>query len=200
VNSLSLSVVHPSFERLKRSGKWLHLVAGLLILTHALSHAHRTESSPVYFWCQLIISLDILILVLAGRDALSQLPLVNLFFRVVEIVFFLGIGVLMLLGGKTGIAVVHLGLSAAYGYLFYCERNLRSEELLSFHHIGVTIPGIPENRFFSWADINSVEAHYDSIHIRTSGKADLRFDLRRNLEFGELDQIHEFCRHYLGSQ
>ncbi|MDP4150634.1 MAG: hypothetical protein Q8927_00940 [Bacteroidota bacterium] len=198
MNSVSLAVVHPSFERLKRSGKWLHLAAGLLILTHALSHAHRTESSPVYFWCQLIISIDILILVLAGRDALVQLPVVNLFFRVVEIAFFLGIGLLMLLEGKTGIGVVHLCLSMAYSYLFYCERNLRSEELLSFHHTGVTIPGLPENRWFLWADINSVEVHYDSIHIRTSGRADLHFELRRNLEFAELDQIHEFCRHYLG--
>jgi hypothetical protein len=199
MNSLSLPVIHPSFEKLKRSGSWLHLAAGVLILTHALSHAHQQESSPVYFWCQFIISLDIFILVFAGRGVLWQLPKVNLFFRMVEILFFLGIGLIMLLAGKTGLAVIHLSLSVAYSYLFYCERNLRSAELLSFHHIGVTIPGLPDNRFYLWTDINKVEARYDSICISTSLDEQIRFDLRQNLDFAELETIHEFCRHYLGA-
>ena len=96
MDTISLPVVHPAFERLKRSGSWLHLTAGLLILTHAISHFRSEESPTPYFWCQLLISLDIFILVLACGDVLRQLPKVNLFFRVVEIVFFLGIGILML--------------------------------------------------------------------------------------------------------
>jgi hypothetical protein len=198
MDSLSLPVIHPPFEKLKRSGSWLHFAAGLLILTHALSHSHQHESVPVYFWCQLIISVDIFILVLAGRNALTQIPAVNLFFRLVEILFFLGIGLIMLLAGRTGLGIVHLGLSIAYSYLLYCERKLRSEEMLSFHHIGVTVPGLPEDRFFLWTDINQVEARYDSIEIDTARDEKLRFELRKNLDFGELEQIHEFCRHYLG--
>lgn len=198
MDSISLPVVHPAFERLKRSGSWLHVVAGLLILTHAISHFRSEESPTLYFWCQLMISLDIFLLVLAGRDILRQLPRVNLFFRVVEIIFFLGIGTLMLVQGNLITGIVHLSLSAAYSYLFYCEKSFRSEELLSFHHTGVTIPGLPESRFLLWTHINDVETSYDSIHISTSEEKDLRFDLRQNLEFAELEQIHQFCRHYLG--
>jgi hypothetical protein len=198
MDSISLPVVHPAFERLKRSGNWLHVVAGLLILTHAISHFRSEESPTLYFWCQLIISLDIFILCLAGRDILRQLPRVNLFFRVVEIIFFLGIGTLMLVQGNRMTGIVHLSLSAAYSYLFYCEKSFRSEELLSFHHTGITIPGLPESRFLLWTHINDVETFYDSIHISTSEEKDLRFDLRQNLEFAELEQIHQFCRHYLG--
>ncbi|HEX9509687.1 MAG TPA: hypothetical protein VF939_04360 [Puia sp.] len=198
MDSISLSVVHPAFEKLKRSGTWLHFAAGLLILSHAISHFRQQESPPLYFWCQLIISLDIFILVLAGRDTLRQLPKVNLFFRLVEILFFLGIGLLMLFARNWLTATINLSLSVAYSYLFYCERSLRSDELLSFHHIGITIPGLPENRFFLWSNINDIEAFYDSIHISTSQDKNLSFDLRKNLEFAELEQIHEFCRHYLG--
>jgi hypothetical protein len=198
MDSISLPVVHPAFERLKRSGSWLHVVAGLLILTHAISHFRSEESPTLYFWCQLMISLDIFLLVLAGRDILRQLPRVNLFFRVVEIVFFLGIGTLMLVQGNRMTGIVHLSLSAAYSYLFYCEKSFRSEELLSFHHTGITIPGLPESRFLLWAHINAVETSYDCIHISTSEEKDLQFDLRQNLEFAELEQIHQFCRHYLG--
>jgi len=198
MDSLSLPVVHPAFEKLKRSGTWLHIVAGLLILSHAISHFHKEESPPVYFWCQLIIALDIFILVLAGRDTLRQLPKVNLFFRLVEILFFLGIGLVMLFAHNWLTAGIHLSLSVVYTYLYYCERSLRSDELLSFHHIGITIPGLPESQFFLWSHINDVEASYDSIHINTSQDKDLSFELRKNLDFAELDQIHEFCRHYLG--
>jgi hypothetical protein len=198
MDSISLPVVHPAFERLKRSGSGLHLLAGLLILTHAISHSRSEESPTLYFWCQLIISIDIFILVLAGRDILRQLPRVNLFFRVVEIVFFFGIGILMLVHGNRLTGIVHLSLSAAYSYLFYCEKSFRSEELLSFHHTGVTVPGMPDSRFLLWTHINEVETFYDSIQISTSEEKDLRFDLRKNLEFAELEQIQQFCRHYLG--
>ena len=198
MDSISLPVVHPAFERLKRSGVGLHILAALLILTHALSHFRHEESPTVYFWCQLLISFDILLLVLAGRDVLKQLPKVNLFFRVVEIVFFLGIGIFMLMEGNSWTGVIHLGLSIAYSYLLYCEKGVRSDEKLSFHHTGVTIPSMPDNRFLLWTDINRVEARYDSIQIRTAGEKELHFDLRNNLEFAELEQIHEFCRHYIG--
>ena len=198
MDSLSLPVVHPASEKLKRSGATLHLIAGLLIITHAFSHFHQRESPAIYFWCQLIISLDIFILVLAGRDTLRQLPRVNLFFRIVEILFFLGIGLIMLTEGKPVIATIHVALSIVYSYLFYCERSLRPVDMLSFHHIGVTIPGVPEDKFLLWTHINDVEASYDSIRISTSAAENLHYDLRKNLGFVELEQIHEFCKHYLG--
>lgn len=198
MDSISLPVVAPAFERLKRSGTWLHLAAGILILTHAISHFRSEESHTLYFWCQLIISLDIFLLVLAGKDILRHLPRVNLFFRLVEIIFFLGIGTLMLLQGHILIAIVHLSLSLGYSYLFYCEKRLRSDELLSFHHTGITVPGLPESRFLLWSHVNDVQTFYDSIHISTSQKEDLNFDLRKNLEFAQLEHIHQFCRFYLG--
>lgn len=104
----------------------------------------------------------------------------------------------MLLAGNWTIAVIHLALSVGYSYLFYCERSLRKKELLSLHHIGVTIPGLPESRFLLWSQINDIETSYDSIRITTSDNQKLNFDLRKNLTFAQLEQIHEFCRHYLG--
>ena len=51
----------------------------------------------------------------------------------------------------------------------------------------------------SMSQISSIEATYSSITIHTSLDKSYHFDLQRNLQFEELDQIHEFCRHYLGS-
>jgi hypothetical protein len=198
MDSISLPVVHPAFERLKRSGSWLHLTAGTLILTHAISHFRSEESPTLYFWCLLLMSLDIFILVLAGRDILRQLPRINLLFRLAEIIFFLGIGIFTLVRGYQWTGIVHLLLSAAYSYLFYCEKNFRSEELLSFHHTGITVPGLPESRFLLWTHVNHIDAAYDGIHILTSEDKNVSFNWRKNLEFAELEQIQQFCRHYLG--
>jgi hypothetical protein len=199
MDPLSLPVVHPSFEKLKNSGNWLHLTAALLILAHALSHIHQQELKPVYFWCQLLIAVDILLLVLAGKKFLLQMPAINLFFRVVEVLFFSGIGIIMFIADKPFSGIFHICLGIAYVYLIYCERNSINKEILSFYHTGIDIPEIPSNKFLYWSEINHIEAHYDCICIETSTNKKIDLNLRKNLGFEELDQIHEFCRYYLKS-
>jgi hypothetical protein len=199
MDSISLPVVAPRFDRLKRTGNWLHLLAGALILAHAVSHFRSEATHTLYFWCQLLISLDIFLLVLVGRDILAQMPRLNLLFRLIEGIFFLCIGILMLIEGNVPSGTFHLLLSIAYGYLFYCERAFRSEETLSIHHTGISIPDLPESRFLHWTHINAVRATYDSVEISTAEQKDLRFNFRTNLRFDELEKIQNFCRFYLGA-
>lgn len=200
MNSLSLPIVHPAFENLKRSGRVLHLAAGILILVHAISHFNQPHSSPIYLGCLLLIAVDIFILVVAGKNLLITLPRVNLFFRFVEFLFFLGIGVTLLFDKSWIAGSIHVLLSGVYIYLFHCERRVLTDEYVAIHHTGITIPALPEQQFFIWSNINRIDARYDCITIDTSLNKSYHFNLRRNLAFEELDQIHEFCRHYLGSQ
>ena len=198
MDSISLPVVAPTFERLKRNGIWLHSLAATLLLAHAISHFRSESNHTLYFWCLLIISLDIFLLVTAGRDLLRQLPRINLFFRSIEIIFFFCIGVLMIIEGNELIGIVHFLLAIGYSYLFYCERALRNTATLSFHHTGITIPWLPESRFLYWTHINGINAAYDRIEIITSEEQDLQFDLRSNLSFDQLEHIKAFCTFYLG--
>jgi hypothetical protein len=57
---------------------------------------------------------------------------------------------------------------------------------------------LPESRFLLWSHINDMEISYDSVRITTSDTQHLTFDFRKNLTFSQLEQIHEFCRHYIG--
>jgi hypothetical protein len=198
MNSISFTIVHPAFQNLKRSGRLLHLTAGGLILAHAISHLNQPDSSVIYFWCQFLVALDIFILVFAGRHLLATVPKLNLFFRFIEFVFFLGIALLLFFERKWTMGSLHLGLSIIYIYLFYCEKNMTTGEYVAIHHTGITIPALPESKFYKWSNITSIDAHYDSITIETSLDKTYHFHLRENLQFEELDQIHEFCRHYLG--
>ncbi|HMF70433.1 MAG TPA: hypothetical protein VK616_03105 [Flavitalea sp.] len=197
MNSLALPIVHPAFQNLKRSGKLLHVTAATLILIHAITHMVRPGGNYIYFGCLFLIAVDILILVFAGKNILEERPSVNLFFRFVEFIFFLGIGLDLLLKLNWINGMVHILISLAYIYLFYCEKKLEKTEYVALHHTGITIPGLPESKFFIWSNISHIEAHYDHITIDTSLDKTYRFNLRTNLQFEELDQIHEFCRHYL---
>lgn len=198
MDSISLPVVAPAFERLKRHGVWLHSLAGILLMAHAVSHFRGENAHTLYFWCLLFISLDIFLLVIVGRDLLQQLPRINLFFRSVEIIFFFCIGVLMIVEGHELTGIVHFLLAIGYGYLFYCEWALRQVETLSFHHTGITVPNLPESRFLYWTHVNGVKASYDHVDIRTAAEEDLRFELRANLDYDQLEHVKAFCRHYLG--
>lgn len=197
MDSISFPVIAPRLDRLKRTGTRLHLLAGALILAHAISHFRGETTHTLYFWCLLIISLDIFLLVLVGRDLLVQMPRVSLLFRIIEIIFFTGIGVLMLVQGSPVTGLFHLLLAIAYGYLCYCERLFRHDETLSIHHTGITVPDIPESRFLYWTHINKIDAYYDSIDITIAGDKPLRFQFRNNLNFEELERVQAFCAFYL---
>lgn len=198
MNSLTLPVIHPAFQNLKRNGRWLHLIAGGLIVIHAFSHYRQPNPSPVYLSCLLLIALDIFILVFAVRNLLTDLPRVNLFFRIVEALFFLIISAEMFLHNQWLIGSTHLLLFLACSYLFYCEKKLTKEEYVGIYHTGVNIPSLPESRFLLWSQINAIEATYDTIVIHTSNHGSYEFQLTQNLQFEELDRIQEFRSHYLG--
>ncbi len=197
MNALAISIVHPAYENLKRIGRFLHLIAGLLIILNATQELRQPHMNQLYFWCQLIIGLDIIVLVFTSHNLARELPKVNMVFRFIECIIFLGAAGVLLLQNNWIMGAVLVLISGAYGYLTYCEHKVNLAEMVAFHHIGITISGIPNSSFFLWSNINNIEAHYDSITIETSQSGILRFELRRNLQFEELDQIHEFCRHYL---
>ena len=198
MNSLAIAIVHPAYEHLKRLGRFLHFIAGLLIVLNAIHLWQQPHPNQLYVWCQAIIGADILVMVFTSRNLSQELPKINMVFRFIECVLFLGAAAILAIEKNWIMSLTLLVVSAAYGYLLYCERKAAAMEIVAFHHIGITISGIPSSSFFLWSHINQVDARYDSIVITTSTGKTFHFDLRRNLQFDELDQIHEFCRHYLG--
>jgi len=197
MNALAIPIVHPAYENLKRIGRFLHFVAGLIIILNAIHELQQPKINHLYFWCQLIIGADILIMVFTSRNLAIELPKINMTFRFIECIIFLAAASILLLESNWITGTVLIIISGAYGYILYCEKKITRSEIVAFHHIGITISGIPNSRFFLWSNINSIEARYDSISIVTSQGKTYQFDFRQNLQFEELDQIHEFCRHYL---
>ncbi|MEO6314118.1 MAG: hypothetical protein ABIU63_06380 [Chitinophagaceae bacterium] len=197
MNGLAISIVHPTYEHLKRTSRFLHLIAALLILFNAVHQLLSPALNHLYFWCQLFIGVDILIVIFANRNLVRDLPAMNTVFRFIECVIFLGCAAILFAENDWVMAGVLTLVSAAYSYLLFCEQKMNTAELVKFNHIGITISGLPQSEFFLWARINAIAIRYDSITIETANSKKMHFPLRQNLQFEELDQIHEFCRHYL---
>lgn len=198
MNSLSLPVIHPAFQRLKKSAGFLHLLAAGLILAHAIIHFEQSDHDLFYTGCLLFIDIDISILVITVRQVLAELPRVNLFFRAIELLFFLGIGTELLFRQQWINSIIHFIISLSYIYLFYCEKTVAAGERICIYHTGIGIPGLPTSTFLNWATISRLESSYSDLTIDTTSRKTYHFKLQQNLRFEELDQIHEFCRHYLG--
>lgn len=197
MNSVNVAIVHPAFERLRQNGSTLHLVAGSLILLHACLHILHPDPDLIYFGCLLLVAIDIFILVLAVGKSLADIPGVNLFFRAIECLFFAGIGIEMLVEGRLAVGLVHVAVAAGYICLFRIEQKMRTGAWIGIYHSGIVIPALWGPRFLSWSAVSSLDAGYRAITI-TTAKVQYAFDLRKQLQFDELDQIHEFCRYYIG--
>ena len=197
MNGLAITIVHPAFENLKRMGRNLHFIAALLILFNAIHQLQQPKLNHLYFWCQLFIGVDILIVAITNRNLAQDLPKMNTVFRFIECIIFLGAAAILLSETNWIMGCVLLLVSGAYGYLMYCEQKMGEAEMVKFNHIGITISGMPESEFYLWSRINNIDIRYDSVTIETSENKQFQFSLRQNLQFEELDQIHEFCRHYL---
>jgi len=197
MNALAITIIHPAYENLKRMGRFLHFIAALLILGNALHQLQQPKLNHLYFWCQLIVGIDILIVIFTNRNLVQELPKMNTVFRFIECAIFFGAAAILLTEHNWVMGAVLVLVSASYGYLLYCEQKMGMAEMVKFNHIGITISGLPQSEFFLWSRINAIDIRYDSITILTSETKELHFPLRQNLQFEELDQIHEFCRHYL---
>ena len=197
MNAVSLTIIHPAFENLKRAGRLLHLLAGMAILANAFSLYRNPTINPVYFWCQLIVAIDIVLLVFLTRNLVEELPKINLAFRLTETLTLLAAAIIFFSEERYLMSAALLLASMAFAYLLYCEQKVNQPEILSIHHTGISLPGLPSGHFFIWSKINAIEARYDSIQIQTADKS-WQFPLRKNIGFEELDQIHDFCKHYLG--
>ena len=192
----SLPVIHPSFELLKRSSRILHFIAASIIMINGIHHFQIHHYSKVICYCQLLLAADIYLLVLLGGGLLSSPTSVNILFRLIELLTFMGIGFVLITDGHTVLGEVHFGISAAYGFLFYREYRIMHSEAVDIRQTGITVPNFLADEEISWQDIRSVTPNYHSIFIETFRQKKIQFKLRTNLKIEELQQIDEFCKQH----
>ena len=197
MSPIAVSIIHPGFQNVKKAGRLLHLLAALLIIANAVAYYRSPDANRFYFWSQLIVAIDILILTLAGKDLLNESPRFNLFFRMTEAIVFTTFCILLLAGRDWLAGIIQAGIAFAYFYLFYYERKYSYAERISFQHLGVNIPGFPQDVFIPWVEIEKLETGYQEFRLTTRNNKQYHFPFKRTLSMDELQSVQEYCHYYL---
>ncbi|NJO24896.1 MAG: hypothetical protein HC867_02555 [Bacteroidia bacterium] len=61
------------------------------------------------------------------------------------------------------------------------------------------LPGFLSDKLVYWIHIRKFNANYHDVYIETDQDEKFTFNFKQNLQPEELEEIHEFCRHYLKS-
>jgi hypothetical protein len=194
---LSVSIVHPAYSNLKKISPILHFLAGTVFIAAAIYEIKMDNRITAF--CEIIIGVDVITLAFM-RGFAEESTHLNASFRLIEVIVFGGLTILAGLD-QAWITAVLMALSTGmYYYVFHCERKTINSERVSVHHLGVTISNFPKDKELDWEDIRELHALPHSITIRTFRNKTYRFEFQKAIAFDELEQIHEFCRHYLKSE
>jgi hypothetical protein len=194
---LSVSIVHPDFSKLKKISPLLHFLAGLVFLA-AAAYEIRMDNRITAF-CEIVIGIDVIVLAFI-RGFAEESSRLNASFRLVEVIVFGGLTTLAVLEQSWPTAALLALATGMYYYVFYCEKKLIQQEKVSVHHLGVTISNFPQDKELAWEEICKLEAYPHSIKIHTHQHKIHQFEFQKAIAFDELEQIHEFCAHYLKSE
>ena len=194
---LSVSIVHPAYSNLKKISPILHFLAGTVFLA-AATYEFRMDNRITAF-CEIVIGIDVIALAFM-RGFAEESTRLNATFRLIEVLVFGGLAILAGLDQAWITAVLMTLATGMYYYVFHCERKIINSERVAVHHLGVTISNFPKDKELDWEQIQELEALPHSITIHTTRNKTLRFEFQKAIAFDELEQIHEFCRHYLKSE
>lgn len=194
---LSVSIVHPAYSNLKKISPILHFLAGTVFIAAAI-YEIRMDNRITAF-CEIIIGIDVIALAFM-RGFAEESTRLNAMFRLIEVVVFGGLAILAGLDQAWITAVLMTLATGMYYYVFHCERKTINSERVAVHHLGVTISNFPKDKELDWEQIQQLEALPHSITIHTTRNKTLRFEFQKAIAFDELEQIHEFCSHYLKSE
>lgn len=197
MNGLAIYIIHPDFEKVKQAGRWLHLLAAILILTHAFSNYHSPETEKLYSWCQIFLGIDILVIIALNKELVKEQPRTNRLLRLIEIIMFLATALILAFHQNWLTATGFFLFTLLFSYQFFCEGKASEPEYIAIHHTGITISGLPESRFLKWSEVNSLELDDTQVSIATTEGKLLRFSLSRTVEEDEKEQVANFNHYYL---
>lgn len=190
-NQYSLPIIHPAFELLKRFARILHFLAATVIFINAWVELRAGDMDNIICYMELLIAADIYILVFFGGSGLSQR--INLLFRLIETLTIFGITFTLLNDHFIIAALLHGVATLGFAFLFYREWRVMRSEAVEIKHTGISLPNFLKDEEIAWPDVKRVVPKYHSIFIETVRNKKISFELRKNLQIEDLEQIEEYC-------
>lgn len=195
---IAIPVRNPAGPVLMKRGNRLHLLAAALIGANAYAYMQGPAASPVYFWCQVVIAVDIVLLVMADAETLRESPSYGMFFRIAEVLLFTMAFVQFLMQRAWFPGVLQGMVAAFYGWTFYQEWLAGKDKRILVQHLGVSLPGENGDHFLPWNRIRDLHMEDGSIRLEDTSGNTWNVDLSDIPDEEDLSKMENFKRHYLG--
>jgi len=192
----SLHIVHPNLATSNRMRRWLHLVAGFLLLLYSFQLYRETQtlSGSLYF-----ILLVVAICFVAASFHANKLfanPTVNMAIRFLCTVTFFLIGSYFYKSGNNLFTLLFVVSGISYGMLGLTQNYILSESLLKVNKEGLQVPGTLKYMLFPWVRIRDV-IHKDGwITVLFANNRYLQFQLTGEDSDAAIAEFLGVCRRF----
>jgi hypothetical protein len=191
---LTVAVKIEGMERRRRSTGLIHVIIGFFLLIKTLDfyrYLGETSVTPIALFAAVAI---ISLVYGLFRRRLDITAKHNPGIRLLQTIAFLSFGILMYRLGKT---LDYTGLfiwAFLTLILFFSERKVFQETLLSFTKEGIIVPGTYKEHLVKWNVLETVTVRHDFITLFHRGKKYLQYQVMQDLSELEVVKMNAFCR------
>lgn len=187
-------------DRRRRNTSLVHAILGFFLLIKSVDLYHYIQGRSIVPAIP-FIAIGVLSLVYAFfRTRIDITAKHNAGLRLFQTVAFFSFGFVMLRIGKS---IDYISLFV-WGFLtlvlFFSEKRLFNDTVLTFSEKGVLIPGTYRDYLVDWSSLESVVARHDFITLFHRGKKYLQYQVLQDLSELELVKVNAFCKEQIEKQ
>jgi len=187
-------------DRRRRSTSLVHAILGFFLLMKSVDLYHYIQNRSLVPAIP-FLAVGIVSLVYAFfRTRIDITAKHNAALRLLQTVSFFSFGFVMLRVGHT----IDYASLFVWGFLtlilFFSEKRVFKETVLTFSENGVLIPGTYRDYLVTWSSLESVVARYDFITLFHRGKKYLQYQVLQDLSELELVKVNAFCKEQIEKQ
>ena len=189
-----IAVKIEGMDRRRRNTSLVHAILGFFLLIKSFDLYHYLEGRSI------VPALPFLLVGAASlfyaffRNRFDITAKHNASLRLLQTVTFFSFAFLMYRIGKS-FDYISLGI---WGFLtlllFFSEKRVFKDTLLTFSENGVAIPGTYRDYLVEWSTLENVVVRNDFITLFHRGKKFLQYQVQQNLSELELVKLNAFCK------
>ena len=181
-------------DRRRRSTSLVHAILGFFLLIKSFDLYHYLESRSILPAFPFLLVGAASLFYAFFRAKVDRTAKHNAGLRLLQTVTFFSFAFLMYRIGKS-IDYVSLGIWGLLTLvLFFSEKRVFKETMLTFSENGVAIPGTYRDYLVQWTTLENVVVRNDFITLFHRGKKFLQYQVQQNLSELELVKLNGFCR------
>lgn len=196
----TVNVKIEGMDRRRRSVSLVHAILGFFLLIKSFDLYHFLEGGSIFPALPFILVGAVSLIYAFFRNRFDITAKHNAGLRLLQSVTFFSFGFLMLRLGRS-LDYISLFIWALLTLvLFFTERRVFKDTLITFTEKGVHIPGTYRDYLVEWTTLESVVVRHDFITLLHRGKKYLQYQVLQDLSELELVKMNAFCKEQIEKQ